>query len=418
MLLQRSFLLSLVVAASLMPADILAESFLLKTGGQIDGELLNPKRNAADPYQVKTAGGMRLSLARETVAKVVVVRNAELEYQRLVPKVLETAEGHWEMAEWCREQGLRRQRDHHLQQVLNFDPDHEHAHLALGHSRLGGVWQKLDDYMKNQGYVKHEGIWRTRQDVEIALSATENESQVIKWRKQIDTWISWLGKKRDAEGIVNLKHIRDPHAAPTLLKLLQSKSPQPRELRLLIVDVLSEIEGNPAEKAFIGLALNDADQGIRDACLDHLVRTQSKFAVQEYMGVVRSASSNEKSLPATINRAAVALGRLNDQLATPTLIDALVTAHEILITPGTEGSGGLGPISNSFGSDPGNPASGGFSAGAAKPVKKKIMSTNQQVLTALNTLHPGVNFGFNEALWKKWYEEKHEPATVNLRRAE
>ena len=61
---------------------------------------------------------------------------------------------------------------------------------------------------------------------------------------------------------------------------------------------------------------------------------------------------------------------------------------------------------------------GGFSAGAAKPIKRTVTSQNNQVLAALNTLHPGVTFGFNEPAWRSWYEEKHEPPKVSLRRVE
>lgn len=395
------------------PLPAVAESFLLKSGGQIDGELLNPKRSAADPYLVKTTAGMRVSLGRETVAKVVVVREAELEYERRLPKVSDTAEGHWEMAEWCREQGLRAKREQHLQLVLAHDPNHEQAHLALGHSRLGGKWQKMEDYMKAQGYLKHEGQWRTRQDVEIALAREEADAEVLKWRKQIkNIWLGWIGKKREPEALANLRQIRDPHAAPVLLEVLKQKGSS-RELRMLIIDVLCELKGNPAEGTFITLYMTEDDQGIRDACLDHLVRTQSKWAVHQFMAVIK----DKKSMPDVINRAALGLGRLKDPIATPALIDVLETTHEVLVTPG-QSTAGLGPLSSSFGSDPGNPASGGFSAGAAKPVKKKVTVTNDQVLTALQTLHPGVNFRFNEDRWREWYTETHEPLQVNLRRAE
>jgi hypothetical protein len=404
MRLPRFLFCMLVLMLSASPAG--AESFLLKTGGQIDGELLNPKRNAADPYLVKTAAGMRVSLSRETVAKVVAVREAELEYERLLPKVANTSAGHWEMAEWCREHGLRPQREQQLQLVLSLEPDHEQAHLALGHSRLGGKWQKMEDYMKAQGYLKHEGQWRTRQDVEIALAREEAEEEVIKWRKQIkNIWLGWIGKKREAEALTNLRQIRDPHAAPTLIDVLGQKSTS-REMKMLIIDVLSELKGNPAEGTFVKLYMTENDQGIRDACLDHLVRTKSKWAVHQYIAVIK----DEKSQPTTINRAAVALGRLKDPIATPALIEALQTKHVVVIQPGGGSAGGLGPIT--AGGD------GGLSAGAPKPIKQTRISQNDQVLAALNTIHPGVNFSFDEDAWREWYTEKHAPADLNLRRVE
>ncbi len=390
-----------------------AESFLLRSGGKIEGELLNPKRASADPYLVKIPSGLKLSLARETVAKVVVQREIVLEYERLLPKVPDTAEGHWKMAEWCREAGLRSQREEQLRQVLVHDTENEAAHVALGHLKLGGKWQSMEDYMTSLGYLKYEGVWRTQQDVELARSGDKSEDRSIAWRKQIRIWRSWIGKKREGEAYANIKAIRDPQAAGELIDLLQLKG-QPRDLRMVAVDVLSELPGNPAEGTFIQLAMTDLDQGIRDACLDQLVRVQSKSAVHQYIGVLKS----EKAMPTVINRAAGALGRLGDQIATLALIDALVTTHDVVVQPGSSSSGGLGPIASSFGSDAANPNSGGFSAGAPKPVKVKVESKNDAVLGALTALYPGTNFGFNKVAWKQWYAAKHTPRKIDLRRVD
>jgi len=409
MRLQRHFSLALTCCALAFASFASAESFLLKSGGQVDGEFLNPKRNAADPYLVRTTDGMKLSFRREDVAKVVTIREVELEYQRLLPKVPDTAAGHWEMAEWCRENSMRAQREQQLQLVLALDPNHERAHLSLGHAKLGGKWQAMDDYMKSQGYLKHQGQWRTRQDVEIALSKEEAEAEVIKWRKQINIWKGWIGKKREAEGLGNIRQIRDPAAAPTLVDMLEQKGP--RDLRLMLIDVLGNLQGNPAEGTFIKLAVADIDQQVRDACLDDLVRKNSKRAVHQYIGVMKS----EKSLPPVINRAAVALGRLKDEIATPALIDALVTTHEFMEMPAQQGGGTQ--FNNSFSSD-GSGGLGGGSFGSPKPVKVKRSFQNEQVLAALSTIHPGITFGFDEPAWRKWYEEKNEPPKVSLRRVE
>jgi hypothetical protein len=178
-------------------------------------------------------------------------------------------------------------------------------------------------------------------------------------------------------------------------------------MRLLLIDVLADLKGNPAEGAFVKLAVADTDQQVRDACLDQLVRTRSKRAVHAYIGVIKS----EKSLPPVINRAGVALGRLKDEIATPALIDALMTTHEFVEVP-QQPAGTT--INNSFSSD----GSGGGTFGSPKPVKVKRTFQNEQVLSALNNLHPGVSFGFNEDAWRAWYEEKNEPPKVNLRRVE
>jgi hypothetical protein len=318
------------------------------------------------------------------------------------------------MAEWCKEVGLRGPRERHLQEVILREPGHEAAHQALGHQRFDGKWQTPEAHMASQGYVKYHGAWRTKQDITLAKANEAVESKVIEWRQQIRIWRSWIGRKREQEGYANLRAIRDPNAAPTLIDLLDEKK-QPRDLRALAVDVLAELPGHPGEQTLIKLAIFDADESIRDACLDHLVRHQSKSAVMQYIALLK----HEQNL--VVQRAAAALGRLNDPLAATALMEALVTIHEILISPGNGGQGGLGPIASTFGNSPSggiNPSGGGFSAGSAKPVKKKVPINNDAALKALTTLYPGTNFAFDKVAWKQWYVEKFEPPSVNLRRAE
>jgi hypothetical protein len=410
MLLSRSCRLFAVAALiAVCAGPVRGESFLLKSGGQVEGEFLNPNRNASEPYLVRTPEGVKLTLGKDLVAKVVAKREAEHEYERLLPKVPDTAAGHWQMAEWCKENGLRSQRELHLREVIAREPDHTAAHQALGHQRFAGKWQLAEEYMASQGYVKYEGAWRTRQDVELAKAEAERNDAVITWRRQIDIWRGWIGKKREAEAFANLRAIRDPSAAPPLIDLLTDKKQQPRDLRLAIIDVLSEMDGNPGEQTFIALGLSDPDERIRDACIDELVRMKSKAAVIRCMGLLQSKEN------AAVNRAARVLGRLNDPMATLALIEALNTTHEVLVVPGQQQpSGGLPSLTPAFDSAGG----GGLSAGGPKPQKVKVTPQNDAVLRALNTIHPGVNFGYNEAAWKQWYVEKNEPVSVNLRRAD
>ena len=38
------------------------------------------------------------------------------------------------------------------------------------------------------------------------------------------------------------------------------------------------------------------------------------------------------------------------------------------------------------------------------------------MLTALALLHPGVNFGYDEERWRKWYVEQTTAKNIDLRR--
>lgn len=409
-MLDRQFQLVCCIALVGACTVALGESFMLKSGGQLDGELLNPKRDSTEPYQIKTVDGIRLSLARESVTRVVMKKDVEREYEKILPTMPDSADAHIKMADWCRVAGLRNQREHHLQQVLRLDSEHEDARRALGYVMLDGKWQKNDDYQQSLGYQRYQGQWRTKQEIEIVRAKEETEAAVIEWRRTMKMWRGWIGKKRDAEAFANFRAVRDPRAAPAFVEILVDKD-MPQELRGLAAEVLAQLPGNPGESALVKLALEDPNDRIRDTCLDQLVRLNSRAAVFQCIAILK----NEKSTNVMINRAGQALGRLENPVATPALIDTLVTTHEITVVPGSSSSGGLGQIAPSFGGGT-DGGGGGLSAGGGKPVKQKIQVKNDSVLSALVALNPGVNFAFDTIQWKRWYAQKQEPGKVNLRR--
>jgi hypothetical protein len=395
-----------------------ADSFLLKSGGRLEGEWHNPKRKPEDVYELTTLEGLRLSVPRDQVAKVFVKTNIEREYERHLPSMPNSAEGHWKMSEWCREVGLRTKREFHLREVVRLDPDHEAARTALGYQRYDGVWRTPEEHMMSQGYVRHQGRWLTPQDVVLSKQEEIENAAIVEWRQKIRIWKSWLGKKRDLEARENFRTINDPHSAPTLIELLEDAN-NARDLRLMALQSLAVLDGRPGESCFIRLAVEDANDKIREKCTDVLVQYQSRRAVMRCMQLLK----NEENL--LVNRAAQVLGQLKDPQAVPALIDALITTHEITVVPGTSSPGGLGPMTNSFardgagnvlGTDSGG--GGGMTFGSPRPRKEKMEVQNDAVLGALTATVPGVNYAFNEPAWRKWYIQEHEPAKIDLRRAE
>ena len=389
-----------------------AESFLLKSGGRLEGEWLNPKRATADAYEMRTPEGIRLVLNREQVVKVFIKSDLERDYEKLLPRMPNTVEGQWKMAEWCKDAGLKAKREHHLQEVIKAEPAHEAARIALGYQRYEGAWQKPEEHMASLGYVRFQGRWATPQDIEIAKQEADANAAIVEWRQKIRLWKSWLTKKRDLEAKENFRTIRDPLAASILEELLEDDE-NSLDLRLMALDALEPLTGRPGEGTFIRLAVSDATARIRDKCLEALAKYESKRAVFRFMSQLKS-SDNPK-----VQRAASALAFMKDPLAIPALIDALVTTHEFTVIPGNAAPGGAGQMGGAFGRDSSGAVGGGggMTWGTPRPVKIKSEIKNDAVLGALTAIVPGVNFVFNEAAWKQWYVGEHEPAVVNLRRA-
>lgn len=395
----RCFLIGGIALSALLarvPA-VHAETYLLKSGGRIEAEQLNPARTPTEPYLLKTPLGLTLSLTPSQVHRVVARSDVQKQYDAQVLAMPNTADGHWQMAEWCKEAGLLNERKQHLQAVLDLAPDHEQARAALGFGRVGNRWMTMDDVMVSLGYVRAGGVWKTPQQLEIEIAERENELAVKKLRRDILMWIDQLSGSRRESALQNLRSLRDPRAGPTLVELL-TKGDRSREVRLLALDLLARLPPGLAGQAVIKLAMEEKDDEIRDRCLDEVVRMKASGVASVFIHLLQDKENWR------VNRAAECLARLEDPDSTLPLINALVTTHIKQISAGS--NGGL-----SFNS------AGGFSVGG-KPQFRKVEYNNESVLTALTTLHPGANFAHDKTAWRKWYVEKFTTTKVDLRRDE
>src|SRR5262245_47766576 len=161
----RPFVLAATLLALTTPAR--AEVFVLKSGGRIEGQHLNPARDRGQPYEVRTDDGVRLSLADSTVTRVIVKSDIDKQYEAALDKLDNTVTAQWVIAEWCKEAGLVQQRRRHLQEVIKLDPNHVEARKALGYQRYGSEWLTQEEFMDSHGYVRYKGAWRVRQEIEI-----------------------------------------------------------------------------------------------------------------------------------------------------------------------------------------------------------------------------------------------------------
>ena len=409
----RSIRLHAVIAAGLFAGiccrELTAEVVVLRSGGRVEGTLANPDRARTDPVIITTADGLRLTLP--PTARVVIKTDVQKQYEAALPKVPNTVEGHWEMAQWCAEAGLDDERKTHLAEMLRLDPDHAEARRLLGYSKFGEEWMKPDEWMRSQGYVLFAGKWCLPHEIEMFKQQREWELATKRWRKDLKTWIGWIadnGRKSQA-GWDNLRQIRDEAAAPALLETL-SNSGMPRRLRLECLERLTRMPGRHSTSTLIKLAMKDKDEELSDKCLDELKRQRSTQALHAFIKDLKSKDNN------VVRRAAYCLGVLGDVEATVPLIDALVTPHKFAITqgsaPGQIGAGFGGPTDGSGG------GGGSFNFGSPKPQIKTFQLKNDTALAALTSLHPGVNFHYDEKQWKTWAIETRTTAGMDLRRGE
>jgi len=395
---------TLFVWAPLQPAA--GDIFVLKSGGQIEGELQNPDERPREDYVVKTKHGAIVTLAVDQVTQHVALSKAEQLYRAALPKMKDTPKAHWQAAAWCARHRMPTEREFHLRQVLRHDPDHVKARTALGYTLVNGQWIQRAAKMQARGFIYHRGRWMTPQELRNVAREDEFEAAEVQWRKDIRMWVSWLGRKRHEEALDKLAKIRDPRAAGPLVDMLKDEK-DPR-LRLLYIDILGKLRSSRAVRQFIRIALSDQVEGVRDAALRQLKGYGTATAAAAFAKHLDSKSN------ALVNRAAIALGRLEHPLAVPHLIQALVTEHKFTIR-----SGGSGSISPTFtkpgsGGSGGTPSLGGLTAGSSvKTIVRRYQ--NLSVLSALTKI-TGQNYGYDEARWQAWFVDEQTPDVVDLRR--
>jgi len=142
----RALALAIVLGLIAAPS-VRGDTFILKDGRQIEGELLNAEQTPRMTFVVRTGAGIQLTLKADQVARVETKSLAERKYEEYVKLMRrDSPEDHWKMAEWCRKSGLDELRTFHMEQVLKYDPNHADARRGLGYSRLDGKWVKPEEY--------------------------------------------------------------------------------------------------------------------------------------------------------------------------------------------------------------------------------------------------------------------------------
>lgn len=378
------------------------EVLVLENGGRVVGKLLNPKESPREKYVIEVLGGSRITLEKEQVKQVVRPTAAEVEYEKIRHQYPDTAEGQMELASWCREHHLERLREQHLERVLEIDPGFNEAHRLLKHVRVGGVWKTPRQFWEDQGYVFYQGRWMTPQEVELRDTVRKVELAAMEWRKRLKHWRVWLDTGRADEALEQIEHIDDPLAVPALGDLLGKESVE--SYRKRYIEALARIASPAAWHVLLQTSLYDESEEVRLTALDYIIDHPTSAVVDFYIKRLRDENNT------TINRAALALGRLKDRKAVLPLIDALVTSHKRLVAPANPGG-----FSAGFGSVNGGPVSGGMQMGGGGPKILIEYYKNEDVLEALAQM-TSQNYEYSVPAWKNWYASQKKSLSLNARR--
>jgi len=391
-----SFFFMIVLA--LLPAASGTTILLLKDGGVLEGELLNPNEISRQTYRIKTAGGLEIRLDAGLVERV---QNRErlalIEYNAEAPFTENTIENHLAWARWCGENQLPDLARLHWRQILELAPDHAEARNILGYERTPNGWVSRQGRMEDRGFIQDRGRWRTSQQIEVENLLETQRNAEAQWQRTIRDLVRRLPGS-EAE----LLAIRDPAAiTPLRNALVNEGNPY---VRMVLLRSLVRIPHINAVRFVVGWSMrpDEPSEEIRQMCVDELLRLSNENpGIRQIMIDSYRAILHHGTPPAVINMAARILGDIGAQEAVPELIEILVvtrieTIQEQAPTP-VFGSGGT-----SFGQ-------------GARTTSRQVQIPNQTVLTALTRL-TGMNFQFNREAWREWYRRSLRSPSLNLRR--
>jgi len=388
----------------------------LKSGGEVRGKVLNDRNAQTSDLSIRTVAGALVTVPREQVEFVARRSMLYEEYElksRLTPN---TVEDQWSLAEWCVEKRMMRQREIHLERILELDPENASAHQGLGHVQRNGAWTTHEQDMLARGYVKYRGRFITPEEKLLLDNSEEDREQQLAWYEKIRVWSTWLTGRYDGprkKAIAELKDLNDPHAVPALQNFFGENTN--RDVRIVYIQTLGQIASPEAVNALVDLAVGENDQGLRIRAIEQIPPEADDQAAQALVGYLQ----HDDNL--VVRRAASALKSLGDHKAVPYLIEALVTTHKyryavdapavgVTLGPGGATSGLQPPLL-----PPGIEA--GLRTGLIPPenvippqspvsIKQwrtvRVDQQNREVLEALQEITQ-VNFGYDERTWKLWW---------------
>lgn len=415
-----------------------ADVVRLKSGAEMRGSIVKPAESSrpaasADsapqtdaPLVIETLSGLTVEVDSAAVAFVIRRPAAVEEYEVRVRHLPSTAEDHWQMAQWCRDQRLKEQFEEHCELVVQFDPDHQEARRALGHVFRDGDWVDLEQYMTDRGYVKHKNRWITQQEWELIDKTAAELAREQEWATKVRGWTAWItgnNASRQEKGMASLLGIDDQDAAPGIAKVMGKHAV--RDVRLLGVQILSQIPGSKSAMALSQFALNDIDQEIRKAARNAIPEADFASVQPIFLKALRSKDNGE------VNRAAYVLRRIGNAEAITPLINALVTTHQYqvrvngnapTITMGADGSfgGGTLPPDLEMAMRAGQFPNGVIVrpspvAQMASQLSWRVVTIshdhqNSEALAALQEL-TGTDYGYDERTWHLWWaSQNHQNA--------
>lgn len=323
----RYLLLGLLATGVLSGSAARGDLVRLKGGGELRGVFLDKVvtgRSVSGPVRVETLTGGIITVSQDEVEFLAKRSRTVEEYEWKTRLASNTVEDHWELQEWCKQQGLKKEREAELLLIVALDPEHEVAHRMLGHLHQDGKWMTRDESMAAKGYVKYKGKYLFPQEVELLEASSVHRDAEVDWHKRLHVLQGWLrsnNPSRQIQARQELSEISDGDAVGPLVKMFRNEAAD--DVRLIFVRTLARLQGTAAIQALVIQSLFDNSSAVRVAALEGITGKARDIAAPIYTKALTDDVND------VVCRSAVALGHFGNPEVVPNLIDALVSTHTI-----------------------------------------------------------------------------------------
>lgn len=388
------------------PTAQAADVLVLKNGGRLQGQFLVPPKDEDLVYKFRTSEGIEIQIACSEVKSIEKTSSHSTaeEYEKLKAATKDDVEGNLALAKWCDENGMTSRKKAHYERVLELDPENKTARRSLGFKKMiDGQWRTSNDEMEEQGKVKYNGHWISKQEKELLEKQKTEKVQANKMALNIKKWVKKIGTRSEEDALTELESLRDPIAVPGILQVYEAEK---RPLvRKILIKCLGRIGDQAALTALLQISVDEKIEELRLSALDEMMPHKGPGVTEYYI----SRLSPKKSTHEQLNYAAYALGVLEDSSAIPALIQALETTHKFQVQTGNSN----GQTSATAGRSSSGGGGMGFGVGGKTITISKPMQ-NPEVLESLKKL-TGMNFYYDQQQWIRWYQQQSGGAGASIR---
>ncbi len=313
--------LSLAAVLACGSPEAIADIVRLRNGGELWGQVDSA---SAESLTLTTESGTAVTVPAVQVHFLLRRSPLQDKFERKFATTPSTAEAHWELGQWAKQNRLHDEYRRQLKQVLIRDGTHSQARRILGYVRERGQWRTREQSFLKRGYVKVGRRFITRAQRDSVAKSDDDKQTEVQWVHRI---VDLAGGVNNGEpqAVAQLRAIQDPLAISGLTSYFrEANNPAARKL---YVEVLGRI---PSEAVVAPLV----DQAILDPTAE--VRTAAMQAIPaEYLPraavIARFYLKAEKHQ--VVQEAARLLGGLKTRTSIEPLVESLVTLHDYSTRP-------------------------------------------------------------------------------------